>query len=269
MNILIKLILLLSTLFLFSCTEDATPPLRIGTNIWLGYEPLYLAREKQFLDSKKIHLVEFSSASQVIQAYRNDLIDAAALTLDEALLLLESGENITIVLVMDISNGGDAIVAHSNIKTLSDIKGKRIGVENNALGAYVITRALEIAKIDSKSVNIIKVDINEQEKAFNDKRIDAAVTFDPVLSKLLKQGVHTIFNSKQIPGEIVDVLVVRDQYLTKHQNKVQSVLDAWYQSLAYKDKEPEKAAQILGKRMQLNVKDTLAAYNSVKLPNQK
>ena len=268
MKILLKIFILASFFALYSCADESPAPLRIGTNIWLGYEPLYLAREKNYFNSDEVRLVEFSSASQVIQAYRNELIDAAALTLDEALLLLQSGEQFTIVLVMDISNGGDAIVSQSNINSLDQLKGKRIGVENNALGAYVIARALEIYKVHPKSVTIIKVDINEQEKAFTDKRVDAVVTFDPVLSKLTNQGGNIIFDSKQIPGEIVDVLVVRNQYLEMHLNKVQHLLDAWYKSLDYKDKEPEKAAQILGKRSKLSLKDTLTAYMGLKLPKQ-
>jgi len=267
MNSLLKLLILISSISLLSCTEDSPAPLRIGTNIWPGYEPLYLAREKNYFNPDKIRLVEFSSASQVIQAYRNALIDAAALTLDEALLLLENDEKITIVLVMDISNGGDAIVSQANINSLSQLKGKRIGVENNALGGFVILRALEIFKIDPNSVNIIKVDINEQEKAFTEKKVDAVVTFDPVLSKLTRNGGNIIFDSKQIPGEIVDVLVVRNQYLKLHRNNVQRLIDAWYKSLDYKVKEPIKAAQILGKRAQLNVKETLATYKGLKLPS--
>jgi len=271
MNGLLKLLILISlisSISLLSCTENSPAPLRIGTNVWLGYEPLYLAREKNYFNQDKIRLVEFSSASQVIQAYRNELIDAAALTLDEVLLLLENGEKFTIVLVMDISNGGDAIVSQSNIKSLTQLKGKRIGVENNALGAYVITRALEISKIDPRNVNIIKVDINEQGKAFTENKVDAVVTFDPVLSKLTKQGGNIIFDSKQMPGEIVDVLIVRNQYIKQHRNNVQTLLDAWYKSLDYKDKAPEKAAQTLGKRSQLSVKETLAAYKGLKLPSQ-
>ena len=259
--------LLLLCLAIVACSEQQTPVLRLGTNVWPGYEPLYLARHEKYLSDNKVRLVEFSSNTQSIQAFRNGLIDAAALTLDEVLLLLQYGEKIKIILVLDISDGGDAIIARKGLNTLSDLKGKRIGVENNALGAYVITRALQIAGINESSVKIVQVDIDKQEKAFINKEVDAVVTFDPVRSKLLKSGGKQVFDSRQIPGEIVDVLVVRAEYLKKYASNIQYLLDAWYKSLYFFREHPQAAAKIIGKRMKLNVKETLASYQGLKLPS--
>ena len=64
-------------------------PILLGTNVWPGYEPLYLARSLGYWDDSSVKLVEYSSASQVIRAFRNDAIHIAALTLDEVLLLKE------------------------------------------------------------------------------------------------------------------------------------------------------------------------------------
>jgi NitT/TauT family transport system substrate-binding protein len=253
---------------LASCSDKPDPVLRLGTNIWPGYEPLYLARHRDILKNEKVHLVEFSSASQVLQAYRNNLIDAAALTLDEALLLLDSGEKLKIVLVMDISNGGDAIVGQSDITTLAGIKGKRIGVENNALGAYMITRALEIANLDRSAIDVIALEPSEQIKDFLQHKVDAVVTFEPVLSKLLESGGRLLFDSSQLPGEIVDVLVVRDEYLGNYPETVQYLLNGWYQALAFMKEQPREAAKTLGLRMKLGVDETLASFEGLKLPDR-
>lgn len=65
-------------------------PLRIGTLVWPGYEPLYLARERGYLDPKSVRLVEYPSNSEVTRAFRNRAIEAAALTFDEVHPLLAS-----------------------------------------------------------------------------------------------------------------------------------------------------------------------------------
>ena len=266
---LLGLLLSLMVILLSGCADTSSPTLGLGTNIWPGYEPLYLARNQGFLDDKKVHLVEFSSSSQTLQSFRNEVIDAAALTLDEALLLLDSGEKIKIVLVMDISNGGDAIIGQSNLSQLSDIKGKRVGFESNALGAYIITRALEIAGLNRNSIKLVALDIDEQNKAFKQGKVDAVVTFDPVRKQLLKSGGMLLFDSSQIPGEIVDVLVVRENYLVKYPAQVQYLLDAWHQSLKIFKQHPTTAAKILGQRMKLNTDETLQSYTGLLLPTQK
>ena len=75
---------------LLACSNRLAHEPHVETNIWPGYEPLYLARHDKYLQDDKVHLIKYSSAAQVIQAYRNKLIDAAALTLDEVLLFAAS-----------------------------------------------------------------------------------------------------------------------------------------------------------------------------------
>ena len=250
---------------LLGCSQQNTP-LRLATNVWPGYEPLYLARDQQFFSSKRIRLIEFSSTTQVLQAFRNKLIDAAGLTLDEALLLLENNADIRIVLVMDISNGADVVIARKGINGLQQLKGKRIGVENNALGAYMVSRLLDIFGLDRDEVKIVQLEVDEHEKAFHEGRVDAVVTFEPVRSRLLKAGAVQIFDSSQIPGEIVDVLVVRKSYMDKNPATIQHLLDGWFKALEMIRQQPRKAAKILGRRMKLNIEDTLASYRGLVLP---
>ena len=257
----------LISILLFSCSTPPSPPLRLGTNVWPGYEPLYLARSEGYLSRDKVHLVEFSSSSQTMQSFRNGLIDAAALTLDEVLLLQGSGEKLKIILVTDISAGGDVIIGQPDIKQLADIKAKRIGVENNALGAYVITRALEIAGLNKDDIHLVQLEINEQLNAFKQHKVDAVVTFDPVRSQLLKMGGKQLFDSRQIPNEIVDVVVVREDYLKRYPEQLQYLLDGWYRALDMLKKQPQKSAEILSQRMKLSPADTLASYDGLILPS--
>jgi len=255
--------------FSFSCIQEKIDYMKIGTNVWPGYEPLYLARELGFFDRFPIHIVEYGSTTQVIRAYRNGIINSAGLTLDETLLLKNYGFDPVIVLVMDISHGADVIIARKGIKSIYDLKGKKIGVENTALGAYMLLRALEIHKLTPNDLKIVPLEVNEHYKWFKEGKIDAVVTFEPVKSKLLKIGGNIIFDSSQIPGEIVDVLVVERSYLEKNPEIVKRVIHGWFRAVAYMKNHRKRALKVISEREHITIEDLQKAYNGMIIPDRK
>jgi len=248
-------------------SSPPSPPLKIGTNVWAGYEPLYLARELGFYDNSSIRLVEYTSATQVARAYRNNAIQVATLTLDETLLLLESGLNAHIILVMDFSNGGDAILAKPGINNLNDLRGKKVGVERQAIGAFFLRKSLQKANVPLSEIEIISAEINEQERLFLTGKLDAVVTFEPVRSRLIAKGAQQIFDSSKIPGEIVDVLIIEKDSLEQFPDEVNALLVGWFKALDYLKKYPEKAAPILARRLKISPQEVLDSYKGLILPD--
>ncbi|MBI3607088.1 MAG: ABC transporter substrate-binding protein [Nitrospirae bacterium] len=261
------LALLLVLLASGGCTPEPATILRVGTNVWPGYEPLYLARHLGYFDGA-IRLVEYSSATQVINACRNGAIEAAALTLDEVLLLVQHGEDPRVVLVMDVSHGGDAILGQSELRSVSDIKGRRVGVEDTALGAYVLSRALQINGLTRADVRIVPLQVDEHERAFKEGRVDAVVTFEPARSKLLAAGARELFNSAQIPGEIMDVLVVRRDLVDRNRREIDALLRGWFRAVDYLKLHPREAAAVIARRMQMGPDQVLLSYRGLRLPDQ-
>ena len=94
-------------LALASCMRAPEAALRIGTNVWIGSEPLYLARELGQLDPAVVQLVEYPSASEVLRAYRNEAIDGMVISLDELFGLAVDGLQPGIILVVDVSHGAE------------------------------------------------------------------------------------------------------------------------------------------------------------------
>lgn len=251
-----------------ACEQDNTKLMRIGTNVWPGYEPLYVAREMGWLDQKRIKLIEYPSASEVIRAFRNKTLEAASLTLDEVIQLRQSKLPVKIVLVHDISAGADVVIAKPGIDSMLGLKGKKVGVESGALGAYMITRALETSGMTLNDVDIVNMDVNLHEAAFVRGQIDAVVTFEPVRTKLLSQGGKQIFSSQQIPGEVVDVLVVHEDYLDKYHYNVSSLIDTWFRVLAYKQQNTQDFARISAKRLKVSSTEVIDSYDGLILPDR-
>lgn len=279
-NLIIGMLVLLMVVFIgrLNISEDwvaifgvetLTPPLKVGTNVWPGYEPLFLARELGYFEKTPIRLVEYVSATQVIRAYRNNAIQVAALTLDEVLLLLENGLDPCVVLVVDFSNGGDAILARPDIKNLEELRGRRVGVENTALGGFFLNLALSKVSLSLPDVEIIASDVDEHERMFLDGKIDAVVTFEPVRSRLIAKGAHQIFDSSQVPGEIVDVLVIAKKSLERFPDEVEKLLEVWFKALEYFKAHPAEAASLMSKRLQISPEMVLASFDGLLIPNQK
>ena len=262
----IKIFVLTSFLItLAACTPKPHLPIRIGTNVWPGYEPLYLARELNYYSPENIRMVEYSSASEVIQAFRNGAIEAAALTMDEVLLLAETTSDLSVILILDFSNGADVILAQPAILSLHDLKGKRVGLETTALGAYILTRVLESVNLTPNDIQAVSLEIFEHEKAFKQGKVDALVTFEPVKTRLLRAGAHTIFDSSRLPMEIIHVLVAKRSLLTKKRGQISLLVRSWQRALDFIKKNPNEACSLMGKRENLDSPDFQKAIEGLRL----
>jgi NitT/TauT family transport system substrate-binding protein len=265
------LYVILTTLCLLTpvtCNRDTQQPLRVGANAWPGYEPMFLARSLGYFEGRSIQLVEFSSATEVLRAYRNGLIEVAAVTMDEALLAQDGQPDSRIVLVCDSSNGADALLARPEITCLKDLKGRRVGVESTALGAYMLARALKHGGLVPADVQVVPVPLLEHVTAYTSGKVEAVVTFDPHRSRLLAAGARSLFDSSQIPGEIVDVLLTRTELSAGHNQALGILVTSWFHSLDYLRKNPSDAAARVAPREAVTAPQFLASLQGMQLPDR-
>jgi NitT/TauT family transport system substrate-binding protein len=236
--------------------------------VWIGSEPLYLARDLGYLDSSAVQLVEYPSASEVLRAYRNQAIDGMVISLDELFGLAVDGLQPRVILVVDVSHGADVVVGRRGMKSMHDLKGKSVAVESGALGAFVLSRALTLNGMQASDVDVVHLESNEQPKAFEAGKVDGAVTFDPYRGQFLQMGATTLFDSTQIPGEIVDLVAVRAPVVSKQPKAIQALLTSWFRATDYMTREPKDAAQRMGKRQQISGEQFLAAQKGLHVPTR-
>jgi NitT/TauT family transport system substrate-binding protein len=256
----------LCTVTLASCIKEP-PPLRVATNVWPGYETLYLARSLGYYDNTPIRLVDYPSGTEEVKAYRNGEIEVAGISIDQALALAATQPELRIVVVIDVSEGGDVILGKPEIPNLPAIKGKRVGVESTALGAFIITRALGQKGMSPKDVKIISLQVSEHERAFKKGVVDAVVTFGPARAKLLAAGAKVLFDSSQIPGEIVDVLVVRAELITSQLKALQALVNGRFRALEYLQKNPQDAASRIAPRTGVTPEQFLESLKGLRQPD--
>ena len=253
---------------LTGCMREPETALRIGTNVWIGSEPLYLARELGRLDPAAVQLVEYPSASEVLRAFRNQAIDGMVISLDELFGLAADGLQPRIILVVDVSHGADVVVGRRGMRTMHDLKGKSVAVESSALGAFVLSRALALNGMQAGDVNVVHLESNEQPIAFEKGQVDGAVTFDPYRAQFLRAGAKTLFDSTQIPGEIVDLVAVRATVLERRPKAIQALLSGWFGAIDYMKREPADAARRMGVRQQTTGEQFLEAQKGLRVPSR-
>jgi NitT/TauT family transport system substrate-binding protein len=212
---------------LAGCAEAPLPALRVGVNPWVGYDPLVLAGERRLLDPARVRVVELSSNTESKRALRNGLLDGAALTLDEALRLADAGMDLKIIAVLDLSEGADAVLALEDIRTPADLKGRTIALEQTAVGALVLDRLLQAGRLSRADVRLIHVEAAQHGSFLDSRRADAVITFEPVKSWLVARGFRVIFDSRAMPAEIVDILVVRADTLEPRMADWVELLVGW------------------------------------------
>jgi NitT/TauT family transport system substrate-binding protein len=256
------------TITITACTEAPKEPLRIASSPWPGYEPLYLARDLGYFTPENVKLFELPSSDITMESFRNKSTDLATLTLDETLELLHDGTKMRILLILDVSNGADAVVASPGIKDIKDIKGKRISIVNIPLGMYVLNRLLEKAGLSREDVKVFPMPESRQYEFYKQGKADVVITFEPVKTRLLKEGTHIIFDSRDIPNEIFDLLVTHEDVFNRRRKDICSAVKQWYKALNYISLYPNDAAKRIGKRLNVKPSEFQAMLSGIKLPTR-
>lgn len=269
MNLRTFLALTLTGSLTLSGCKPPPEALRVGINVWPGYEPFSLAKELGYYKSLPIEIVELPTTAETIRAYRNGVVDCAALTLDESFYAGEEKTGQRIILVCDYSMGADKIMARPEFKSMSDLRGRRIGVEHNALGAFVLSRALDLAKMKVKDVTVVTVPLDEHHSAYLSNRVDAIVTFEPHCTHLKAEGAVSVFDSSQIPGEITDVLITNSEVASRKKQAMKLLVDGWFRALDYQREHPQEAAKLVCGHEGQTPEEYLQALQGMNLPDRK
>ncbi len=248
-------------LLLSACGAPPEPPTRLVVNPWVGYDPFVLAREHGLLDARQVKVVELMSNSESLRALRNGLTEAAALTLDEALRLADEGVPLRIVALLSDSHGADAVLARAQIQTPAQLKGKRIALEESALGALVLDRLLAAGGLAPTDVATVHAEAAAHPAILASGKVDAVITFEPMKSQLLQQGFQVIFDSRQMPGEIVDVLVARPDLPAPRREALRA---AWEAGRLAMLADPEAAATLLAPGVDLTPAQYLATLGGLR-----
>lgn len=262
---------LLLCLALFACSpaEKTSAPVRLGINVWPGYEYLFLAREKGFFadEGLNLKLVETGSLYDLRRAFERGKVDGMAASVIEVVqAAANSGRIAKIFMVPDFSNGADVIVARTPIQSVAELKGKRIGMELASLGQFMVARALQMNDLSLDDITVVPMSQEGMVRAVQDNQVDAVMAYPPVSVELLRRAdMGVIFSSGDIPGEVMDVVALTPEILRQQPEVPQKILRVWQRALDFAAANPEEAHSIAANREGISAKEFAAALEGIKL----
>ena len=239
--------------FLMVGPAFAGEPIKLGMSTWLGYAPLYLAKEKGLFQKRgiEVEVVVIESPSDRRAAFAADRIQGMATTVDTHVMTAAAENPIPLkqVLALDDSHGGDGMVAKKEIKTIKDLKGKTVAAQLGAGASYFWLNYI-LSQNGMKLADLKTVDMKAGDAgaAFVAGKVDAAVTWEPWLSKAKDTPFgHVLLSSDQTPGIIVDSLAFKPDFLKKRGEDVKKIVAAWNEAVQFAAEKPAEADPIMAK----------------------
>lgn len=228
----------------------ADDTVKIAHSTWVGYGPLYIARDKDIFKKNGVNvdLIVMEDPKERFPTLMADKIQMIASTVDTALLYLKRPNDFQYVVAIDESNGGDGIVALKDIKSIADLKGRKVAVNDGSVSEFYLNVLLGKAGLKESDLNTVNMTAADAGSAFVAKRVDAAVTWEPWLTK--GKGTdfgHLLVDSSQNPGLITDVLIVKTDWANAHRKDVAAVVKSWNEAVAYYSAHPDESIEIMAK----------------------
>ena len=223
----------------------AVPTFTVGWSVYAGWNPyFYMARSgilKRWADKYGIVIkVERFDYAASLDAFVGRNIDACTMTNMEALdMPAAAGVDSTAMIVGDYSNGNDAVLVRNGL-TLGQLPGKRVLLVQKTVSEYLLERAMELNGLGAQAGRLRLVNTSDSDLVgafLGNKGNEVAVTWKPLVSEILAQdhGVRAVFDSSRIPGEILDLLVVRTEVLNRSDGSgvrfAKAIAGAWYETV--------------------------------------
>ncbi|BCD99749.1 putative urea ABC transporter substrate-binding protein [Marinagarivorans cellulosilyticus] len=231
-----KRLSLLLFVLLFSSNTFAADKFKICWSIYVGWMPWAYGAEtgivKKWADKYDIEIdvVQINDYVESINQYTTGGFDACTMTNMDALTIpAAGGVDSTALVVGDFSNGNDGVVLKGKTK-LKEIKGQTVNLVELSVSHYLLARALDTVGMSEADIKVMNTSDADMVAVYGTKDVTAVSTWNPLLSEITSMPKSTkVFDSSQIPGEIIDLLVVNTKTLKANPKLGKALVGAWYE----------------------------------------
>ena len=206
-------------------------PLRVAYSDWPGWTAFEVGIQKGWFKEEGID-VEFSWFDYLpsMDAFSAGKVDAVCVTNGDGLVTGANGGKSKYILLNDYSNGNDQIIGRPGIKSLKELKGKKIGLELTLVEHLLLLQGLQKAGMKQSDVELVNFPTNETPQALASGQVSAIAAWYPVSGQARKAvaGSKALFTSADAPGLIYDTVAVNPTSLAQRKADWAKFVKVWY-----------------------------------------
>ncbi|MEL6522128.1 MAG: putative urea ABC transporter substrate-binding protein [Pseudomonadota bacterium] len=213
---------------------------RVAWSIYVGWMPWGYMEESGIMDkwAEKygidVEIIQINDYVESINQYTAGAFDGVSATnMDTLSIPAGGGVDTTALIVGDFSNGNDALIVKGD-GTLEDLAGKPVNLVELSVSHYLLARALDSVGLAERDLGgVINTSDADMIAAYSTDDVQAVVTWNPLVSSILDGPDATkLFDSADIPGEIIDLMVVNTETLEANPDFGKALVGAWYETMA-------------------------------------
>ena len=235
------------------------PVVKVAINTWPGLGPFYVARAKGFDREEGIQLQV--TMTENTEARTSSLVsgevDLVGITLDNIVISRARGLPLVVVGKSDISYGGDGIIAKPEIRSVANLKGKRVACPEGLPSHFLLLYLLRQNGMGPGDIQLVPADDGGQAAfLFTSGNADAAVTWDPWISQTEKLGGgHVLITTREAPGLLLGIVAANKNLLPERADRIARAMRAWFKAVEYTKAHPEEASKIMSKEFNVPAAD--------------
>jgi NitT/TauT family transport system substrate-binding protein len=264
---------LLAAILLFAPgVSAAEAPVNLGVVTWIGYGPIYCAAANGYYKNHglDVKLINFSDNSLMAGAVQSGQVDATTLTYDQVIAANARGWKLKVVMPVDYSVGGDAILASMQIHSIKDLKGRKVAFMPASPSDFLLGYALAKDGLSEKDVQPVNTTPEGVVGIMAGGSADVGVSYEPNVSVIVKSSggkrFHVLLSSREARGMITDVLVLKDSVIAKNPKLVEGLIRGTLDGLAFMKADPAKAVAIIAKSLDISTAEVQEQLPNIENP---
>jgi NitT/TauT family transport system substrate-binding protein len=229
-------------------TAQAKTDFKVCWSIYVGWMPWGWIGDSGLMDKwaekygLSVEIVQINDYVESINQYTAGAYDGCSMTNMDALSIPSGGGvDTTALIIGDFSNGNDGVILKDKTE-LADIKGQTVNLVELSVSHYLLARALDEIEATERDITVVNTSDADMVAAYQTADVTAVVTWNPLLSEILETpGAAKVYDSSEIPGEIIDIMMVNTETLAANTDFGKALVGAWYEAMAIMSGDDEAA----------------------------